>query len=286
MGKVVLTASEDGFFTDIREGGLGSLFGDGAQQWLDTLPLWQGATDGVTLIADVSAPPEEVFIGQEVPLRLSTITYARAGEEIGTLRFETPLDITARRDVFGAAARPGFAVDLRQDGPEALQVPRFVFLGSSGDDVFSASAAPPATYEVGRFWGRDGADALTGFNGYDILRGGVDDDRLDGGRGDDILFGNRGMDTLTGGRGDDVLSGGLGRDTFVFEDAPTGRDMITDFQVGRDVIAFEAPLDGFEALTLTEEGGDTRITWSQRDAEIVLQAVSPDDLTADSFIFL
>ncbi len=54
-------------------------------------------------------------------------------------------------------------------------------------------------------------------------------DRLDGGAGDDVLIGMGGNDTLTGG---------AGRDTFVFSvaRADEGRDRITDFELGRDVL--------------------------------------------------
>lgn len=288
MERVVLEATEDGFFAEVREGTAapGTLLGDGPLLWLDTAPVWRGEAGGVTLTADISGPDETLYIGQEVPLRLSTITYSRGTEVIGTLAFDTPVPVIARRDTFGPDDMPGFVVDAGDAVGQVLASARFVFLGDAGDDLFSAADAPPATYETGHFWGREGADSLTGFNGDDVLRGGVGDDRLSGGRGDDVLFGNRGMDVLSGGRGDDVLTGGLGRDEFLFEDAPTGHDRITDFQIGRDLLIFEAPLDGLEAFEITQSGEDTHLTWSQRGAEIILEDVLADDLSAADFLFV
>ena len=60
--------------------------------------------------------------------------------------------------------------------------------------------------------------------------GGVGDDRLTDGLGDDIL---------SDGGGIDVMTGGAGADTFVFA---TGRDRITDFDIGQDRLAFESAL--------------------------------------------
>lgn len=110
--------------------------------------------------------------------------------------------------------------------------------------------------------GLRGDDILSGGIGNDTLRAGGGDDQLFGGKGndalfgfggDDDLFGGKGRDDLRGGRGDDVLSGGAGKDflsggggkdKFVFA-ADSQRDVVLDFEVGVDRIAFDGvTLDG------------------------------------------
>ena len=81
--------------------------------------------------------------------------------------------------------------------------------------------------------GRDGTDTLTNIEQLRFSDG----DILYGTPGADTLQGTAGNDTLIGGGGGDILSGGSGKDTFVFADADnTGTDIITDFEVGTDVI--------------------------------------------------
>jgi ELWxxDGT repeat protein len=82
----------------------------------------------------------------------------------------------------------------------------------------------------------------------DLLFGGRGNDLLDGGGGKDTLYGGAGDDTLVGGPpGGDVLTGAPGADTFVFGSpsggpqvdtgvGPGNRDIITDFQEGKDHI--------------------------------------------------
>ncbi len=60
-----------------------------------------------------------------------------------------------------------------------------------------------------------------------------------GGKGDDALDAGNGRDTLDGDSGDDILTGGSGKDVFVFG-VKAGDDVITDFQLGLDVIDLRA----------------------------------------------
>ncbi len=92
--------------------------------------------------------------------------------------------------------------------------------------------------------GGTGADNIKGGTGRDTLDGGDDNDALLGRRGNDVLLGGDGRDRLAGGRGEDTLVGGAGHDTstggtgadvFLLE-VGQGRDLITDFQVGLDVL--------------------------------------------------
>jgi Ca2+-binding RTX toxin-like protein len=96
-------------------------------------------------------------------------------------------------------------------------------------------------------WGDDildggtGNDSLFAGEGNDFARGGKGHDVLYGDGGNDLLFGGTGNDTLSGGLGNDHLTGGTGADRFVvnaaFDGSPAaGRDIITDFRPGIDVI--------------------------------------------------
>ena len=90
--------------------------------------------------------------------------------------------------------------------------------------------------------GAAGNDALVGDEGDDTIRGGDHNDRLAGGAGNDRLEGGDQGDRIYGGYGADVLTGGAGADRFfltaVGESGTNAamRDVITDFEVGADVI--------------------------------------------------
>ncbi len=94
-------------------------------------------------------------------------------------------------------------------------------------DVFSA-------YD--RIGGTANGDTLIGTSASDLLIGFDGDDFLSGGLAGDELFGGEGNDTLTGGPGDDIATGGAGHDTFIFDAADPGHDIITDFSAGDSLI--------------------------------------------------
>jgi serralysin len=70
-------------------------------------------------------------------------------------------------------------------------------------------------------------------------------DKLFGKGGDDILSGKGGNDILDGGTGNDKLTGGEGSDTFVFA-KNSGKDVITDFDVKKDVIEISKGINGIK----------------------------------------
>ncbi|MDJ0511731.1 MAG: ExeM/NucH family extracellular endonuclease [Crocosphaera sp.] len=72
----------------------------------------------------------------------------------------------------------------------------------------------------------------------------------------DILVGTHGNDTITGFRRGDTLTGGDGSDTFVYTSLRDGRDIITDFEVGADIIDISQVLNavGFEGSDPIAEG--------------------------------
>ncbi|MEM1426661.1 MAG: calcium-binding protein, partial [Cyanobacteria bacterium P01_H01_bin.130] len=123
--------------------------------------------------------------------------------------------------------------DLLQggDGDDTLAAPlgNNWLLGGDGDDLLVTNL---------------GSDRLDGGNGDDLMAAGEDNDLLLGGAGNDVLLGNAGDDWIAGNDGDDLLFGGAGRDRLrggdgndIFVLVPEqGRDIILDFELGRDRI--------------------------------------------------
>jgi Ca2+-binding RTX toxin-like protein len=132
-------------------------------------------------------------------------------------------------------------------------------------------------------FGGSGADFLFGNGGADLLRGGAGDDRLSGGTGHDTLSGLAGSDTLTGGKGNDVLTGGLDADVFVFDGkVREGRDRITDFEDGIDLIRIE----GLTLAQVAVSGiAEARLVLDGL-TEIVLTGVSAADIGVADFEFV
>ncbi|UWQ35138.1 hypothetical protein K3555_21485 (plasmid) [Leisingera sp. M527] len=149
--------------------------------------------------------------------------------------------------------------------------------GGGGSDTLSGGGGKD------QLKGQGGHDDLKGGGGNDSLKGGAGRDTLDGGKGRDQLSGQGGDDRLEGGKGHDLLSGGGGEDVFVFARGH-GRDTISDFRPGRDLIDLEgAAADGFADLDISrQDGGALILTGSGR---IFLEDLNPGRLDADDFLF-
>lgn len=90
-----------------------------------------------------------------------------------------------------------------------------------------------------------GVEAILGTTRADVLRGDAGGNRLVGNGGSDNLSGGEGADTVEGGVSKDTLAGGTGADVFVFVTTQGGRDMISDFASGVDMIQLEGSAFGF-----------------------------------------
>lgn len=155
--------------------------------------------------------------------------------------------------------------------------------GQLNDKFYGSSKA-------NRLEGNSGNDALKGRGGDDTLKGGSGIDKLVGNAGDDLLVGGRGSDRLNGGAGDDTLVGGVGNDHFVFG---RGADVLRDFTLGRDDIAFSSKLWGGPNINPTEVvarfahvAGDDLIFDFGRGNTLLLRDVT--DITAianDIFVY-
>ncbi len=95
-----------------------------------------------------------------------------------------------------------------------------------------------------------------------FIVGNKGNDRLIGYGGNDTLIGGAGDDTLTGIFGNNMLTGGSGSDTFVLSLRPeyvggpsTGKDVITDFTVGQDILEIDFYSLGMYSEGLFDENG-------------------------------
>jgi Ca2+-binding RTX toxin-like protein len=84
-------------------------------------------------------------------------------------------------------------------------------------------------------------DTLTGTKFKDKLFGLGGNDKIKGLEGADTIDGGKGNDTLTG----DKATGNSYKDTFVFGKA-SGKDVITDFDVKKDILQIKSGLNNIE----------------------------------------
>jgi Ca2+-binding RTX toxin-like protein len=118
-----------------------------------------------------------------------------------------------------------------------------VIRGGSGQDFLNGGLGPDLlvgnagndTVEAGR-----ANDNLRGQSGQDQLFGRRNNDRLFGGSQADVLVGGGNRDVLVGGGGNDTMTGGPGPDRYVYNNPNHGKDIITDFQVNKDLISLQA----------------------------------------------
>lgn len=123
----------------------------------------------------------------------------------------------------------------------------------------------------------------------DRIYGGGGNDAIGGFGGDDRLIGGSGRDLLTGGKGNDILTGdgkahGAFKDVFVFGDSP-GKDVVTDFQVGKDMLEIARGLNGIRSAAdvidlARQKGGDVVIDFGD-GSKLTLKNVDLDQLKMD-----
>lgn len=158
-------------------------------------------------------------------------------------------------------------------------------VGGAGDEIMAAGRGADIVRGQGGndlIRGQAGDDRLAGGAGDDTLKGGGGADRLIGNRGEDNLRGGGGADTLKGGLSDDVLTGYGGADLFQFA-GRHGNDVITDFQLNRDMIEILNGADQFEDLSLSGSEDGVLIVFGA--ASVLLVGVAEDELTAGHFVF-
>ena len=118
---------------------------------------------------------------------------------------------------------------------------------------------------------------LTGSAFGDVLMGSVTGNTLKGGAGNDFIVGNNGSD---------ALFGGADNDTFRFETAVFGNDVIADYQDNADKISFgNAVATSFGQLNFLNNG-TTNVTVQIIGQSIVVQGVANITLAASDFLFV
>jgi Ca2+-binding RTX toxin-like protein len=172
------------------------------------------------------------------------------------------------------ARKHAILLDASTNGPDRL-------IGTAGPEFISGLG--------GRDFidGRRGNDTLDGGNGADRILGGRGDDILIGQAGDDRLFGGRGGDSIIGGAGRDVMTGNQGNDVFRFV-APLAdlgvipdNDVITDFQLGRDVIdllGYRGSPNLNDVVTLAGLEDGVQVTVDQTGQTILLRGLGLQDV--------
>ncbi len=140
-------------------------------------------------------------------------------------------------------------------------------LGGTGNDTIRGNGL--SNYLIGNY----GADELSGEAG---------NDRLFGGFGADKIIGGAGADRIGGQQGNDRLTGGSGADRFVFNQGD-GKDSISGFENGIDLIEIVTGAEGMGGVTITDAGTDVRITFG--NVEVTILDISHNAIGAPDFLF-
>ncbi|MCP5072373.1 MAG: calcium-binding protein [Rhodobacteraceae bacterium] len=159
-------------------------------------------------------------------------------------------------------------------------------LGQAGNDVLYGGDDGDRLKGQGGFdtiYGGDGQERIWGGGAQDHLEGGAGNDTLFGGNGKDTLLGDNGADTLEGGGSNDTVTGGNGSDIFMFG-ANSGRDYVTDFQDGSDLLRIADHVGGFATLTINDAGADLKIIHD--GGFVYLVGMAGTTLTAADFDFV
>ena len=154
------------------------------------------------------------------------------------------------------------------------------FRFDDGDSDFSFDVTTASIGNVNILFSGGGMGNLT--------VGTQDDDALTATSGNDSILAGQGTDTIAAGGGNDTISGGTQGDVFVFVRETGASDVITDFELGRDVIdlrdASFTGLDEFTDLTITNDGGDAIVDIGDGHT-IRLSGVDYATLDANAFTF-
>ncbi|WP_136684007.1 calcium-binding protein [Falsirhodobacter xinxiangensis] len=191
--------------------------------------------------------------------------------------WQTDYTYTDSVDVAARIIDPGQVISIGRDGTAGNDVMAGTFMkevirGAAGNDKIS---------------GKGGNDTLLGGSGSDRMDGGAGHDILGGEWGNDLLMGGDGSDRMVGGFGNDIMVGGAGADRFVFHTGH-GKDRITDFTPGRDVLDFStvttiADFADLRANHAVQDGDDIVIRYGA--AAVRLEDVRMSALDADDFLF-
>jgi Ca2+-binding RTX toxin-like protein len=192
------------------------------------------------------------------------------GAIYGDVNLRAMSDVVVNRGTIVGQVRLGADSDTYRGGG----VVDGTVLGGGGDDLLKGGAHE---------------DTFLGGGGQDDIRGRQGDDTLAGGPGRDIVNGGNGDDTLIGGMRSDLLTGGRGADHFVFDTLlHPGRDMVTDFQPGTDLLDFSRIFPQFGSTahlafigTQDFSGTQSEIRYAAHATKTIISADFNGDGTSD-----
>ncbi len=228
----------------------------------EILKRFTGSDDfGTSITFEVGESFFEPEVTPQVPITLNWNTFSEASDEAGVSRIYGGIHFEDG-DINGRGLGRKVAENVWEE-TQAVITPNTV-MGTSENDNLVGFMANDLIY------GNRSDDNVFGDDGNDLLYGGKGNDIINGGAGADMIYGNL---------GDDILIGGLGGDRFNFR-SNDGNNIITDFEDGIDVIGLDRGL-GFQQLTISQIGNDTRISANQ--LSIVLQGIKESDITLEDF---
>ncbi len=228
----------------------------------EILKRFTGSDDfGTSITFEVGESFFEPEVTPQVPITLNWNTFSEASDEAGVSRIYGGIHFEDG-DINGRGLGRKVAENVWEE-TQAVITPNTV-MGTSENDNLVGFMANDLIY------GNRSDDNVFGDDGNDLLYGGKGNDIINGGAGADMIYGNL---------GDDILIGGLGGDRFNFR-SNDGNNIITDFEDGIDVIGLDRGL-GFQQLTISQIGNDTRISANQ--LSIVLQGIKESDITVEDF---
>ncbi|MEM7525769.1 MAG: hypothetical protein AAF360_18845, partial [Pseudomonadota bacterium] len=168
-------------------------------------------------------------------------------------------------------------IDLTGLGVQSLEELQIVVNGERASIFDAASGA--------RFGvvGDDGAPALSAES---FIFAPLEALSLIGDAGVNTLAGRAGDDLIISDEGADLVTGNGGADTFVI--APRGRDTVTDFTLGEDLLDVSAlGVMGFEELKISDRVGLVEVAGGVGGVRLLNgeTGLSAADLSADNFIF-
>lgn len=95
--------------------------------------------------------------------------------------------------------------------------------------------------------------------------------------GNDTLIGSSGDNAFFEQGGNNLLVGNGGHDTFAFGATLTGSNLVADYRVGDDRLAFVG-VDGMEDLNFTQTAAGTLVTYDDFSGSVLLLGVNTQDL--------
>ncbi|MBL8583715.1 MAG: right-handed parallel beta-helix repeat-containing protein [Rhizobiaceae bacterium] len=163
--------------------------------------------------------------------------------------------------------------------------------GGNGDDTYIVDNAGDTVTENAAS-GKGGSDKVLASVSF-VSSGNIEQITLTGdaainATGDSVanaIVGNDAANRIDGAGGDDLLTGNGGADTFVFV-GRFGKDIITDFEVGRDRLDFSKADIGVDPESIMKQVGDDVVFEFSRSMSLTLLDVNIADLQgyADAII--